>query len=123
MKTVGSRLCLLIANVIFVAGSAFAQAPSSRPSAEAAPGEGAGKPQGTARRAPRSRAPFPFARTPAPAGPQWAVATSAPMPVCERTYCASNAACSVVAAFELSVTENSQQHRNDSGMVKRAGDT
>src|SRR5271166_6109318 len=45
------------------------------------------------------------------------------MPVCERTYCASNAACSVVAALELSVTENSQQQKNDSGMVKRAGDT
>jgi len=53
----------------------------------------------------------------------WTAATSAPIPVCERTYCASNAACSVVAAFELSVTEKSQQQRNDSGIVKIAGDT
>ena len=44
-------------------------------------------------------------------------------PFCERTYWASNAACSLVAAFELSVTENSQQQRNDSGIVKMAGDT
>ena len=44
-------------------------------------------------------------------------------PFCERTYWASNAACSLVAAFELSVTENSQQQRNDSGMVKMACDT
>jgi hypothetical protein len=31
--------------------------------------------------------------------------------VCERTYCASNAARSRAAVFELSATENSQQQR------------
>ena len=46
-----------------------------------------------------------------------------PMPVCERTYCASNAACSRAARADLSVTENSQQQINASGMVKIAGDT
>ncbi len=37
---------------------------------------------------------------------QWAAAPSAPMPVCERTYCASNSACSLAACADLSVIEN-----------------
>jgi hypothetical protein len=55
--------------------------------------------------------------------PQCAAATSAPIPVWERTYCGSNAASSLFAVCELSVTENSQQQKKDSGMVKSAGDT
>jgi len=53
---------------------------------------------------------------------QCAAAFSAPMPVCERTYCASKAARSRLAAADLSVIEKNQQHRNASGMLKIAGE-
>ncbi len=54
---------------------------------------------------------------------QCAVATSAPMPVWERTYCASKTSRSLIAILDLSVTENSQQQINEIGMVNSAGET
>ena len=45
-----------------------------------------------------------------------------PMPVCERPYRASKAARSFAARADLSVTENTQQQKKASGMVKIAGD-
>ena len=44
------------------------------------------------------------------------------MPVCERTYCATNAFFSAAPALEPSVIENIQQQKNASGMVKMTGE-
>ncbi len=53
---------------------------------------------------------------------QCAIAPSAPIPVCERTNCASKAARSLAAAADVSVTEKIHVQRNASGMVKMAGE-
>ena len=61
------------------------------------------------------------ARSPTGHLAQWACAPSAPMPVSERTYCASNKACSFAARALLSSNEKTMMPMNAIGIEKIAG--
>ena len=52
---------------------------------------------------------------------QWLAAPSAPMPVCERTYCASKRSCSVLAATLWSNSDTSQHAAKASAIENSAG--